>query len=392
MKTYEEMAQSALDRIETHKTEQIRRRKTAVKIAVPAVCCCLAVILGIRFGKPGALPEPSTVTPAEPVSSEQSVQLDPVPEEPTAAPAAPVAPSSESAFVPAKPPVTPTEPVIPSESAIIPTVPVSGPPEPISVPTEPAPEPASGFESEPEPAASSPAQDGIPSVKPIVPVSSAVQLWWKNRLVMSGTLYHALEGNPGSEQEIAARFRPATAEITDFIYEGKTLSEWAIAATDAKMLPDKMTQLLKCGDELKYGTALYETGLPSGIKWDKRLYEDKVAFFGELLDKYIVNGEFLRSELEKDLAACKEDKTAEEQYRLAWEAYLDAALPLAVQKLAQSGISAERSAEDSAVLIFRAAEAQLEPLLPEDWKSWSFALAEDLLITHPVVPQATVAD
>ncbi len=47
MKTYEEMAQNALDRIGDYETEQKNRRKAAAKIAAPAVSLCLVAMLSI---------------------------------------------------------------------------------------------------------------------------------------------------------------------------------------------------------------------------------------------------------------------------------------------------------------------------------------------------------
>ncbi len=71
--------------------------------------------------------------------------------------------------------------------------------------------------------------------------------------------------------------------------------------SDAQLY-EKLAQLLKQGDMLKYGEALYTTGIPDGEKWTKELYEQRVEFFGEdLLSKYIVDGEFLRKSVESDM-------------------------------------------------------------------------------------------
>ena len=68
-------------------------------------------------------------------------------------------------------------------------------------------------------------------------------------------------------------------------------------------LYDKLGQLLKDGDSLKYGEALYTTGTPDGEKWTKDFYEQRVEFYGEeFLAKYIVNGEFLRDKVVSDMA------------------------------------------------------------------------------------------
>lgn len=68
-------------------------------------------------------------------------------------------------------------------------------------------------------------------------------------------------------------------------------------------LYDKLGQLLKDGDSLKYGEALYTAGTPDGEKWTKEFYEQRVDFYGEeFLAKYIVNGEFLRDKVVSDMA------------------------------------------------------------------------------------------
>lgn len=75
------------------------------------------------------------------------------------------------------------------------------------------------------------------------------------------------------------------------------------AAVSNAQLYDKLGQLLKQGDSLKYGEALYTTGTTDGEKWTKDFYEQRVDFYGEeFLAKYIVNGEFLRDKVVSDMA------------------------------------------------------------------------------------------
>ena len=75
------------------------------------------------------------------------------------------------------------------------------------------------------------------------------------------------------------------------------------AAVSNAQLYDKLGQLLKQGDSLKYGEALYTTGTPDGEKWTKDFYEQRVDFYSEeFLAKYIVNGEFLRDKVVSDMA------------------------------------------------------------------------------------------
>jgi len=109
----------------------------------------------------------------------------------------------------------------------------------------------------------------------------------------------------------------------NFEYCGKTLEEYYLAAGEENMLPEKLMQLVKEGDALKYGAALYETGTPEGEKWYKSLYDERVAFYGQaLLDKYIVNGEFLKEQALADAKESVGKTTANEEYRTAENAYL----------------------------------------------------------------------
>lgn len=108
-----------------------------------------------------------------------------------------------------------------------------------------------------------------------------------------------------------------------FVYQGKTLGEYELAMSDERILPEKLMMLMKCGDELKYGKALYTTGTPDGIRWAKEWYEETVAFYGqELLDKYLVNGNFLRDKLEQDIQTAKNADIAQKAYDKAAQAYL----------------------------------------------------------------------
>ena len=84
-----------------------------------------------------------------------------------------------------------------------------------------------------------------------------------------------------------------------FVSKSTTNKSDNIEAVESNaQLYEKLAQLLKQGDSLKYGEALYTTGTPDGEKWTKEFYEQRVDFYGEeFLAKYIVNGEFLRDKV-----------------------------------------------------------------------------------------------
>lgn len=380
MKTYEEMAQNALGRIDRYKTEQKKRRKAAVRIAAPVACFCLVAVLGFSAWQAGYFQK----TPA--VSGGPDVDASGVPipnpngliereEMPEVFPEHPILRPGDDGYVAPIPTPNPDA----QDAANEPAHTENAPDAPVGSDTQepPAPEIITGNDGE---------QKGSTGV-----TDGSALFWWKNKLVMSGDLYWAIDGNPGAVFSVLAAYRPATANITDFTYEGKTLAEWAIAADNERILPDKMAELLKLGDELKYGTALYETGTPDGIKWYQSLYEEKVAYFGDLIDKYIVDGNFLRDALEKDIAALTSitvttpdgtttvtsngETSARKQYALAYDAYLETVLPAAVSRLSSSGISCARDAYRNNVLTLLVTAAQLENLPLDDLENWSFSLA-----------------
>ena len=88
----------------------------------------------------------------------------------------------------------------------------------------------------------------------------------------------------------------------NYVYKGKTVEEYYNLRKNAEYEIEKLESLLKDdGERLKYGEKLYLGGAPE--KWAKSLYDQKVAFYGDLIDKYIQNGVFLKDELEKELEA-----------------------------------------------------------------------------------------
>lgn len=111
-------------------------------------------------------------------------------------------------------------------------------------------------------------------------------------------------------------------------YNGKTLAEYEADAYKERMAPAILGELLKVGDQLKYGELLYTTGTPNHTPgamdfelWSKELYDQTVEYFGEeLLAKYIVDGEFLRDKVEADMEA-PVPTVAKEAYIEAQKAY-----------------------------------------------------------------------
>ena len=396
MKTYEEKTQSVFQKIEEETAARRKRSRTVKRIAAPVLSLCLVAVIGFGAWQAGAFqkqPEPA-------FSSGPNIDEDGVP-----------VPKPDGTIErEPMPEVWPSHPILHpgDEGYVSPFEPIRDVPEgdTESKPSHTADAPAVPDTKEPKADGNVSGGEGGGQIitgealkGPAVGTTGGwIYLWW-NRLSVSGPLKFAMDNNPGSTFAVLATYRPATANITDFTYEGKTLAEWAVAADDELMLPEKMAELLKLGDELKYGTALYETGTPDGIKWDRAWYEDRVAYFGDLLDKYIVDGEFLWETLEADVAALRGisittpdgtttvayygETSAREQYLRAWNAYLETVLPAAVSRLTEGGISCERAAYRNDGLALTVTAEQLKNLPLDDLGSWYFDLNSGDLKSAP---------
>ena len=111
-------------------------------------------------------------------------------------------------------------------------------------------------------------------------------------------LYEVLKDHP--VDKIAIRVEGGISE--DFLYNGKTIEEYREAYNQEWWLFQKLSTLIKEGEVLKYGDAVYTTGTPDGEGMAKEFYEERLAWYGEeLLSRYIVDGEFLKEELEAEV-------------------------------------------------------------------------------------------
>jgi hypothetical protein len=129
----------------------------------------------------------------------------------------------------------------------------------------------------------------------------------------------------------------------NFVYNGKTLANYATEADDERLLYGKLGQLLKLGDSLKYGDALYTTGTPIGEKWTKELYDEAIETIGEnIIAKYIIDGEFLAEKLEADIAQCSENETCRIAYDEARNAFFQVAVDQAAKTLEEQNIKYEK--------------------------------------------------
>jgi len=132
----------------------------------------------------------------------------------------------------------------------------------------------------------------------------------------------------------------------NFVYNIKTLSEYIVERNAMIDLSQKLEILVKDGDSLKYGEALYTTGTPTGEKWLKEHYDETVAFYGsEIIEKYIVDGEFLIEALYEDEEALQNNiKKLEIEFQKACTAYVEYAINNAKEQLSMQNIQSTISA------------------------------------------------
>ena len=188
-------------------------------------------------------------------------------------------------------------------------------------------------------------------------------------------LYNKLRNNAGTDVEIA--ITPDYGVDYNYEYNGKTINQYHNEWDEDSALFEKYGQIVKDGDKLKYGEALYTTGTPYGEKWGKDFYYQRVSFYGEeFLAKYIVNGEFLIDKVLADQAAHQDEhKTTNHAYKAlheAIDAYNYEEIQATISQLEQQNIRYEYN-ETQKALIFYVTATQFEKLSLDNVSSYGLA-------------------
>ncbi len=147
---------------------------------------------------------------------------------------------------------------------------------------------------------------------------------------LEDSLWWAIRDTESDDNELKYAVEVVLYPDDQYQYNGKTLAEYESDAFKERAHPGVLEELLKVGDQLKYGELLYTTGTPNhtpgdpdGELWAKELYDQTVEYFGEeLLAKYIVDGEFLREQVIADMKT-PVPTVAKDALREARIAYLD---------------------------------------------------------------------
>ena len=156
----------------------------------------------------------------------------------------------------------------------------------------------------------------------------------------------------------------------DYVFAGKTLKEYESEMNEERNLPEKLLGLKKLGDSLKYGTALYETGTPDGEKWTRSLYEETVREFGEeFLNKYIVDGQFLKDKVDQDIQTAMTQTAASDAFKKAKLSYLnDLAASI------KGSFPSEVSSSGNGIIVYMT-KARFEAFEMAGSADWTFDLA-----------------
>ena len=96
--------------------------------------------------------------------------------------------------------------------------------------------------------------------------------------------------------------------LNQYEYQGKKYEDYQQEYEELMSLADKLEAIVKEGEYLKYGVALYIEGAPDGTKWSEEYYNERLEFYGsELIDKYIKDGEFMHTDVEQDITLNEEN-------------------------------------------------------------------------------------
>lgn len=319
MKTCDEMVNSLLNRREQFLLEQKKKRRTIAKITAGGGCCVLAAIIGVGIWNSGMLREKGTM-----ISDNSSAISD-----------NPFSINSE----PAK-----------------------------EIPTPQAPDYSSAIWAE------GGSGGGVTDV-----VEEYFETSDLNGKRIYPSLLEAFEKN-SDDSVFAIAARSCYGYDDNFVYNGKTLAWYGAEEKAAWDKFELRYQLLKCGNSLKYGEALYHEGTPDGERWAKEYYDKTVSEIGEeLISEYIVDGEFLEYKLTKDVDEFEKEfmsvRETFEQGRIACHKYI---FETAADQINAQGICCETKYDlDSPyLLVIFATKDEFEALSFDNMHKWYFALAQ----------------
>ena len=326
-----------------------RQYKSRRNKMISALCCCIVIaMVAVGFGSQKWFGK----TPA--VISNDTATADHLPTEPNET----------------QPPVTQPG-VIPQETESLSSATTQSPHEtPSDTPEQPAPTAQTPSVGNIEPSSESAPGTAKTDVIWSSGTDNSSIVFWSGKQI-SYALWEVLQQN-SPDCLIGIEMRPRVND--SFVYNGKPLREYEADALRERQLPDKLYELLKLGNMLKYGSEIYTDGTPDGEKWSKEYYDEQVAYFGEdMLSRYIVGNEFLEERVRDDIETAKNDTSAQDAYTAARQTAIQHALDEGEQALMDQQISFGRSGD---ALHFVCSARNFENLTPPSYGEWYFTLAQ----------------
>lgn len=195
-------------------------------------------------------------------------------------------------------------------------------------------------------------------------------IYWKDKRITTSLAELLQKSGPNDIIQIYMTCRADDS----YVYNGKTVSEYGIKVTEALVLSEKLKTFVKVGDSLKYGEALYTTETPTGEKWTKENYERTVAYYGnEIIQKYIVNEEFLKSKLSDDIASLKAKlESLQKEFAEAHKASINANINNAQVQLSLQSVSSTLSSGGD-YLILNISVNAFENMIVDNLALWTFS-------------------
>ena len=361
MKTYHEITEELLERRDQYLAAQKKKRNTLIKAGGLVCVLAAAWLLVFGLGKQNRVdPSIMTATPIGPASAASAQESGDSREGSSTKPAPQPLPADNTDTLPA-----------PQETLPVTTLPGFTPP---TAGNDTAPDPS----AIPTPPAESTPLEGTTAAPPVTViwadgasfgVDPASYEPWNGKQV-AYTLAQALKEQPDGSVFAIAAFPIVDDQL---VIDGKTLAEYEAEAREERMLPEKLAQLTKEGDLLKYGEALVDGTAPIGETWARSLYEERVAFYGELLDIYIQDGVFLEDKLWEAMMT-PQPNTAQLAYDAALRRAREQVCRGAAEELAMQGIESRYREADGTLVLF-ATEKAFAGLTLSDGLEWYFSLA-----------------
>lgn len=326
MKTCDEMVNSLLKRREQFLSEQKQKRKTAAKITAAGGSCALAAVIGVGVWNSGMLRDKKTILPdnSSAISDSSFAASD--------------GQGNSTAQIPVSPTVPDFSSVIWAEEGVDTNISIG--------------EDAEGeFDS------------------------------FNGKIITRALSETFNKYSDDSVFAVGVFYIPYEEYIDDdFVYNGKTFGRYHAEFIEEWWKGMALLYLRNNGEYLKYGEALYQEGMPdiNGYEWTKEKYDDAVEIVGEeYLSEYIVDGEFLKDKLLRDIDIALEASYASLQVlKQARAAYKAQALENTAERLSSQGIYCELRNGSEQLIVF-VTKDEFAELTFDDTGSWIFGMAQE---------------